>query len=267
MSVKYQTYNILTNNINNSRYNKLGYVCKPGDTITIKWEDTPSNFDIEYKCIKCNVNHTSKKHVLLKQKYKFTCKKCIGEISTSNRFIDLTGQKFNRLTILSFDYKKNKNYYWLTLCDCGVKKSINSRSFKTGRVYSCGCYNKEITQKVKMPKIIAIMKIRTGENHPNWNFDKSNKERFTIRKYEMSVLREKTFKRDNYTCQCCLQRGGQVLNAHHILSFSKYVDLRYDLINLITLCYKCHTTYHSKYKKNINQETLNEFRKETNFVL
>ena len=259
-------YNICINKNNKTHYNKLGYICEVGDIIDVRWEDTPSHFDIEYKCVECSNNHTSKKNILLNQKYKFTCKKCTCKIATKDRFIDLTGQKFNRLTILSFDYVKNKNYYWLTLCECGNKKSINSRSFKTGRVYSCGCYNKEITQKIKIPKIIAIMKTRTGENHPNWDPTKSNKERLTTRKYEMSVLRKKTLKRDNYTCQCCSQKGG-TLNAHHILLFSKHVVVRYDLNNLITLCYTCHKQYHSKYKKNINQETLNEFKKEVNFVL
>jgi len=259
-------YNIEIKNSNKKHYNKLGYLCEVGDIISVGWENAPSNFDIEYKCVKCNTNHISKKHVLLNQKHKFTCKKCIGKISTSNRFIDLTGKKFNKLTILSFDYEKNKNYYWLTLCECGVKKSINSRSFKTGRVMSCGCYKNDVINNIITPRLIENNKKRVGKNHPNWDSTKSNKERFTIRKHEMSVLREQTFKRDNHTCQCCFQRGSKVLNAHHILPFSKHVELRYNLNNLITLCYDCHTTYHSKYKKNINQETLNQFKKEISFV-
>lgn len=52
------------------------------------------------------------------------------------------------------------------------------------------------------------------------------------------------FDRDNYTCQCCGKRGGN-LNAHHLYNFSEYKDLRYDVSNGITLCEKCHLINYS----------------------
>ena len=65
---------------------------------------------------------------------------------TSKSFI---GKRFGRLTIISVNNKKsNGNYYWLSQCDCGNQKLINSRSIKTGRVISCGCYSKEINKSV-----------------------------------------------------------------------------------------------------------------------
>jgi len=53
------------------------------------------------------------------------------------------------------------------------------------------------------------------------------------------IWREKVFKRDNYTCQKCNQKGGE-LNADHIKSFALFPKLRFRLSNGRTLCVKCH---------------------------
>ena len=54
--------------------------------------------------------------------------------------IDLTGQKFGKLTVLSeHPERKNKKIYWLCKCDCGVEKLIAGADLKSGRTISCGC--------------------------------------------------------------------------------------------------------------------------------
>lgn len=74
----------------------------------------------------------------------------------------------------------------------------------------------------------------------------------------------KVFKRDNYTCQCCGKRGGN-LNAHHLYNFAEYEDLRYDVENGITFCERCHLvnypdSFHSIYgEKNNTPEQVYEF--------
>lgn len=74
----------------------------------------------------------------------------------------------------------------------------------------------------------------------------------------------KVYERDNYTCQCCGKRGGN-LNAHHLYNFSEYEDLRYDMNNGITLCERCHlvnypNSFHSIYgERNNTPEQMEEY--------
>jgi len=61
-----------------------------------------------------------------------------------------------------------------------------------------------------------------------------------IRKsFEMNEWRRLVFKRDDYTCQLCGVRGGD-LNAHHILSFVNFPKYRLEIDNGITYCEECH---------------------------
>lgn len=51
--------------------------------------------------------------------------------------------------------------------------------------------------------------------------------------------RNKVFERDDYTCQICGKRGGN-LHVDHIKPFAIYIELRFDLANGRTLCIPCH---------------------------
>lgn len=57
---------------------------------------------------------------------------------------DLTGQRFERLVILSFAGKNKYNRsLWLCRCDCGKEKIISSNCLQQGTIKSCGCLNHE----------------------------------------------------------------------------------------------------------------------------
>lgn len=65
------------------------------------------------------------------------------------KLIDITGQKFNRLTVLYRDveYEKNHNLhkgaYWKCQCDCGEKTTVWGPYLRNGNTKSCGCLQKE----------------------------------------------------------------------------------------------------------------------------
>ena len=84
-----------------------------------------------------------------------------------SRFIDITGKKYNKLTVLSFyDIKDNKSR-WLCQCDCGNKTIVKGTQLKNGKTKSCGCllhqkkYDKETEKKIKrLQHIYSQMKQR-----------------------------------------------------------------------------------------------------------
>lgn len=51
--------------------------------------------------------------------------------------------------------------------------------------------------------------------------------------------RKKVFIRDDYRCQACGKRGGN-LHADHVMPFSLYPELRLEVLNGRTLCVPCH---------------------------
>lgn len=58
---------------------------------------------------------------------------------------NLTGQKFNRWTVLGFSHRNGKRYYWYCRCDCGVERAVRSDGLLSGIRKSCGCLQREWT--------------------------------------------------------------------------------------------------------------------------
>jgi hypothetical protein len=67
-----------------------------------------------------------------------------------------------------------------------------------------------------------------------------NKEYYTSKEWDS--IRKKVLKRDNYTCQGCLQDGLN-LDVHH-LTYERFGDEL--ACDLISLCRKCHGIMHGK---------------------
>lgn len=59
------------------------------------------------------------------------------------KFIDLTGRKFGRLSVLKRVENKGSHVAWLCLCDCGNTTVATGKDLKSGNTCSCGCLGKE----------------------------------------------------------------------------------------------------------------------------
>lgn len=73
----------------------------------------------------------------------------------------------------------------------------------------------------------------------NWKGGITPENRLIRTSIAIRLWREAVFARDNFTCQGCGQRGGN-LEAHHIKPFAIYSELRTSIENGITYCTKCH---------------------------
>ncbi|MBP1971581.1 hypothetical protein J2Z83_003732 [Virgibacillus natechei] len=70
-------------------------------------------------------------------------RKSIRNIIPKENFIDLAGEKFNRLTVVSFVGEEGTHRLWRCKCECGNERTIREYAFKNGRTKSCGCYNRQ----------------------------------------------------------------------------------------------------------------------------
>lgn len=100
----------------------------------------------------------------------------------------------------------------------------------------------------------------TGEKNPSWNPNKTREQRQKDRKLnENAVWRNQVFKRDDYECQYCKNKGVKLV-AHHKDGYHWCIDKRFDVDNGVTLCEKCHKDFHKKYgMKNNTKEQYEEF--------
>lgn len=68
------------------------------------------------------------------------------------KLIDMTGKKFERLTVLEMNGRQSGHVTWKCECDCGKIKIVRGVDLRNKNTASCGCYGKEITSKLSKGK-------------------------------------------------------------------------------------------------------------------
>lgn len=108
---------------------------------------------------------------------------------------------------------------------------------------------KKLTPEERHAKSLRMPK---GVDHYLWKGGVRNPDNLIRASLDYRIWRDEVFKRDNYTCVVCNERGGE-LEADHIKPFSLHPDLRLEVDNGRTLCHDCHVktdTYGFKILKN-----------------
>ena len=84
--------------------------------------------------------------------------------------IDITGQKFGKLTAISpAGRSKNRGLLWLCKCDCGNERLVASGYLREGVVKSCGClmrYPSIVGER--FGKLTVIEKVEVGSKRSRW---------------------------------------------------------------------------------------------------
>lgn len=57
--------------------------------------------------------------------------------------IDITGERFGRLTALKYVKTVNRQVMWLCRCDCGSETNVSTSNLRSRRTKSCGCLKNE----------------------------------------------------------------------------------------------------------------------------
>lgn len=188
--------------------------------------------EIYVKCTTCNREWWTEANNL---KYKHGCDKCakqkMSEMFRTDKNIIISKVKeiLPHVDILD-DFSKYKNNRSKIKCYCNTHKIPFKQSIAL-LLLGISC------------KECGLDKNR-GENNCNWNPNLTDEEReFRRQLTDENGMNHKEwakeiFKLDNHKCIIC--DSGGYLNAHHIKSWSKHKELRYDFNNGVALCKECH---------------------------
>lgn len=269
-----------------------------GRLVVIRKDGKDNSGNIKWLC-KCDCgNEISVNGDSLRRNKTKSCGCYNKERVSEARIKDLTGMKFNRLTVIKENGRdKYSKVRWLCKCECGNEIVVAGVFLRNGNTKSCGCLKKErITQcnnerwgdKDFKQRMSDMGKERwnneelkeryremmidrwqdeeyrasmIGENNPNYNPNLTREEREQgrhIEGYDEWVYKVK--ERANFTCDCCNRKGGK-LHSHHLDGYNWCKERRTDITNGVCLCEKCHKEFHHIYGyKNNAKEQYIEFK-------
>lgn len=105
---------------------------------------------------------------------------------------------------------------------CNTKFYVQISRLKKG----CGKYCSLTCMGVEKRKDSSYIERRGSKEYHDWKFE--------------------CLDRDHYKCVLCgATKSKDNIEVHHIMPFAKYVDLRFDVSNGMTVCETCHEWIHS----------------------
>jgi hypothetical protein len=97
--------------------------------------------------------------------------------------IDLTGNKYGRLTVLERALSQHRHTFWKVKCDCGTEVVVQSTYMKSGKTKSCGCYQREQARHGRLRHGRASRLAKHGSE----DYPKYTREIHLMRKYNLPI--------------------------------------------------------------------------------
>ena len=161
----------------------------------------------------------------------------IPRIKDRNRHRKMVVPRGTKIIVKIDDLPHGSEIKIKTQCDC---------CGKTSEIQYCN-YLKNNHDGKTYCRPCAMKIFNSKENSHFWKADKTDEERIQGRAYpEYKQFIKSVLARDNYTCQYCGKRGGD-LEVHHLDGYDWCKDKRTIVTNGITLCDCCHSLFHSIY--------------------
>jgi len=188
--------------------------------------------------------------------------------------IDCTGKRFGKLLVLCRTAKRfSKKIEYYCLCDCGNTTITVGHYLRHEVTKSCGCIHRKQLISRNKSNGNPPLKIEChycGKTCSKSHYDTKIKDhlycskpcmykgrtKYTVlttkirksRSYQAYYSwRSSVYERDSYTCHKCGDSSGGNLNAHHIMSYTRFPELSLNVDNGITLCKRCHVEFHKVY--------------------
>lgn len=84
------------------------------------------------------------------------------------RRIDMTGQRYGRLTAIELDRVENGRTFWKCRCDCGNITVVAGGKLRNGSTKSCGCFKLENIRRQRKQNEYEVIggcaKVKVGNN-------------------------------------------------------------------------------------------------------
>jgi 5-methylcytosine-specific restriction endonuclease McrA len=151
-----------------------------------------------------------------------------------------SGQKFERLTVISYTDRPNKKGEYKCVCNCGKIVYVRTWALKTGKSKSCGCKMKEdVSKRFLLPNNLGVI----NDLYRNYkkSADKRNYE-FKISLEEFQILIESE-------CYYCKEQNSLSPYGHSKKSNYRYngidrIDnnIGYTLDNSVPCCKICNNS-------------------------
>lgn len=171
------------------------------------------------------------------------CPKCSGTIRKDSEYFrqevfELVGDEFEVRSEYKGAHTKVSFFHNSDICGGNVFKMTPTDFLSRRRCPECSLIG------------------RSGEGHWKYNPNLTEKERQRRDQFngELRKWRSIIFDRDDYTCRHCKKSGGK-LNAHHLNSWDKHPDDRFEITNGVTLCETCHRNFHKEFGYGSNDES------------